>query len=198
MLILFALVQIYSVIENIQSRQTIIKINTLNKENIETIFNKVKEKEKLKIQDDAKETILNLSNNSVSIMLNYMDKCRLIKKNITNDIAEKICTDISYKLFDNYTNLILLKMSVGDTKDSNIKKAIDIMYGIYENGYSVIDILDNYFTYIKNNKTINDKTKFIITKLLCKYISIFYEVHEERIELALFTNNLFNKLNSKK
>ena len=72
------------------------------------------------------------------------------------------------------------------------------MYGIYENGYSVIDILDNYFTYIKNNKTINDKTKFIITKLLCKYISIFYEVHEERIELALFTNNLFNKLNSKK
>ena len=29
------------VIENIQSRQTIIKINTLNKENIETIFNKV-------------------------------------------------------------------------------------------------------------------------------------------------------------
>ena len=43
-------------------------------------------------------------------MLNYLDKCRLIKKNITNGIAEKICTDISYELFDNYTNLILLKM----------------------------------------------------------------------------------------
>jgi len=30
--------------------------------------------------------------------------------------------------------------------------------------------------------------------LLCKYISIFHNIHEDEIELALFTNNLFQLL----
>ena len=73
-------------------------------------------------------------------------------------------------------------------------EAIRIFYGIYNDGYSVIDILDNYFIYVKNISEVSDKIKFIIIKLLCKYISIFYEVHEERLELALFTNNLYKKI----
>ena len=69
------------VIENLQSRQTIIKINTLKKDSIKQILDNSKKKENIVIDDKSVlTTILNLSNNSVGIMLNYMDKCRLLKK----------------------------------------------------------------------------------------------------------------------
>jgi len=180
------------VIENLQSRQTIIQINTLKKSNIKQILDNVKNKENIVMDDLSIDTILNLSNNSVATMLNYMDKCRLLKKNITNNIAEKLCTDISYDMFNNYTTIIL--NSKKKYCDSDILQAVNIFYKIYDNGYSVIDILDNYFIYIKNITYVSDKIKFIIIKLLCEYISVFYELHEEKLELALFTNNLYKKL----
>lgn len=182
------------VIENLQSRQTIIRINTLEKNSISKILHNVKANENITIDQASIDTILNLSNNSVSIMLNYMDKCRLLRKKINNDIAEKICTDISYDLFNRYTTIVLDRNIT--YSDKSILDAINILYDIYNNGYSVIDILDNYFVYIKNANHIKDKIKFIMIKLLCKYISVFYEIHEEKLELALFTNNLYQKIHS--
>ena len=32
--------------------------------------------------------------------------------------------------------------------------------------------------------------KYELIKLLCKYITIFHNIHEDEIELALFSNNL--------
>ena len=40
----------------------------------------------------------------------------------------------------------------------------------------------------------NQNSKYEIIKLLCKYIAICYNVHEDQIELALFTKNLINIL----
>ena len=36
--------------------------------------------------------------------------------------------------------------------------------------------------------------KYKIIALLCKYITIFHNVHEDEIELALFTNNAINEI----
>ena len=36
----------------------------------------------------------------------------------------------------------------------------------------------------------DDTNKYKITKILCKYMTIFHNIHEDEIELALFTNNL--------
>ena len=57
-----------------------------------------------------------------------------------------------------------------------------------------MDILDTYFLFIKSTKILSEHNKYLIIKLLCKYIIIFYNVHEDEIELALFTNNLTNIL----
>ena len=32
--------------------------------------------------------------------------------------------------------------------------------------------------------------KYKIIAILCKYITVFHNIHEDEIELALFTNNL--------
>jgi len=53
-----------------------------------------------------------------------------------------------------------------------------------------MDILDNYFGYIKHTHLLNESMQYRTIAIICKYISIFHNVHEDEIELALFTNNL--------
>ena len=77
-----------------------------------------------------------------------------------------------------------------DSKKLN--QAIQILYSIYEQGYSVMDILDNYFLFIKMTDTLSEDQKYKIIPYLCKYISVFHNIHEDEIELALFTNNLIS------
>ena len=75
-------------------------------------------------------------------------------------------------------------------KNKNLNDAIQLIYSIYDKGYSVMDILDNYFLFIKTTSILTEDEKYIITPFICKYITIFYNIHEDEIELALFTNNL--------
>ena len=55
-----------------------------------------------------------------------------------------------------------------------------------------MDILDNYFIYLKNTTLITEEEKYAIIPYICKYITIFNNVHEDDIELAHFTNNLIH------
>ena len=96
-----------------------------------------------------------------------------------------ICNNISFHDFENYTSALLNK---------DIEKAKTIIYSLYERGYSVLDIFDNYFTYIKYDSNLVEIQKFKLIKLICKYISIFHTIHEHQIELILFTNNAVDML----
>jgi len=83
-----------------------------------------------------------------------------------------------------YTNQLLNK----DTTS-----AISTLYNLYDCGYSTMDIYDNYFLYIKYTPILLcDNIRYEIIKLLCEYITIFHNVHEDEIELALFTNNIMS------
>ena len=52
-----------------------------------------------------------------------------------------------------------------------------------------MDILDSYFSYIKQSK-LSDETKYRVIKIICKYITIFNLVHEHDIELIFLTKEL--------
>ena len=69
------------------------------------------------------------------------------------------------------------------------------MYDINDFGYSVIDIFDYFFEYIKITSKLNEEEKYTLIPYLCKYITIFYNLHESNIELALFSNNIMKLLN---
>jgi len=87
--------------------------------------------------------------------------------------------------FEEYTKLILQK---------KIQEAIKLIYEIYDKGYSVMDILDNYFTFIKTTNILTEDQKYNIIPYICKYISIFHNIHEDEIELSFFTNNIMDIL----
>lgn len=177
---------IQKVIESIQSRLTIIKIIPLKRENLHEIIDKIKTNENIIIDKEAEDFIINISNNTVKILINYMEKFKLLNEHITLKLAVSLCSNISFFLFEEYTLLI---------KNNKLKEAIDLIYEIYDKGYSVMDILDNYFLFIKNTHILNEDQKYSIIPFICKYISIFHNIHEDEIELALFTNNLMKILN---
>lgn len=169
------------VIDSLQSRINCLKINPLVNENLKNILVKIIVNEKINITEDAKNFIVQISNNSARILINYIEKLKLLEVNITKDLCLKICTNISFSEFENYTNACI---------NNKLNDAIDIIYSINKKGFSVMDILDNYFEYIKYINYISENQKYLITKLIMKYISIFHNIHEDEIELSLFTNNL--------
>ena len=71
-----------------------------------------------------------------------------------------------------------------------MEKSIDVLYKIHDDGYSVIDILDYFFNFVKITNNLDEKLKYEIIPIICKYITIFNTIHENKIELALFTHEL--------
>jgi DNA polymerase III delta prime subunit len=176
---------VQKVIESIQSRLTIIKIRQMERESLYKIIDKIKKNENITIDKEAEDFIINISNKMVKILINYMEKFKLLNEHITLNIAVSLCSNISLFTFEEYTQLI---------KNNKLKEAIDIIYEIYDKGYSVMDILDNYFIFIKNTNILTEDQKYNIIPFICKYITIFHNIHEDEIELALFTNNLMKIL----
>ena len=168
------------VIDSLQSRTILVQINPLTMSCLTKIMNKIKINEKLNMSPDADEFILSICNNSVRILINYLEKIRIINCYVDMEMVHKLCTNISYIIFDSYTNCVLNK---------NLTDGIKILYNLHDEGYSVMDILDNYFLYIKLTNLLNDNIKYKLTTLVCKYIIYFHNVHEDELELALFTNN---------
>lgn len=177
---------IQKVIDAVQSRCSIIKIKPMKKAFLNKIFNKIKNAEKINIDKSAQELILNICNNSIRQLINYLEKFKILNTKITSSKVKEICTNISFYEFEQYTNAWF--------QEKNIEKAVNIIFNIFNKGYSVMDILDNYFIFIKMTNFINENTKYKIIKIICRYISIFHTIHENELELVLFTNDLIKIL----
>jgi DNA polymerase III delta prime subunit len=175
------------VIESLQSRFTIVKIKPLQKKHLERIIQKIILAENINITPDAIEFILNVSNNNAKILINYMEKFKLLNQDIDLELATNVCTNISFFIFEQYTQFL---------QNGQLNLAVKLLYDIYDKGYSVMDILDNYFLFVKITNTLTEKQKYDIIPIICKYITIFHNIHEDEIELALFSNNLFSILSN--
>jgi len=71
------------VIESLQSRFTIIKIKPLQNDKLINIIECIKQNENIIIDNDAQEFIVNISNKTVKILINYMEKFKLLNQRIT-------------------------------------------------------------------------------------------------------------------
>jgi DNA polymerase III delta prime subunit len=170
------------VIDSLQSRMNIIKIKPLHHANLSSIIRNICTQEHIHITPAVEDYIIAISNNSVRVIANYLEKFKLMAMDINLDLAVSVCTNISFKEFDHYTTAC--------KQDKDIKTAITIFTAIFERGYSVMDILDNYFMYLKTTNLLTDEEKYKIIPFICKYITVFNTIHEDEIELTLFTYNI--------
>lgn len=154
---------------------------------IQTIF----EKESLCIDNSQLSEIINflidVTNSNIKMIINIIEKIKLSKLDIvTLEKIQILSNNISYISLTEYTNCIITY---------KLKEAIQIIFHMYNLGFSVVDILYEYFQFIKNNNIhIEDKQKYIIISIITKYITLFYETPETNIELSFFTNELINAL----
>jgi DNA polymerase III delta prime subunit len=172
---------IQKVIESIQSRMHILQISPPSKDQMRNVMENIIKNENLEIDEESKQYLLLISKLSPRIIMNYLEKIYLLNEHITIDKCKKICSSISFHHFEEY----IIKLN-----ENKLNEAIDILYTIYDYGYSVIDILDFLFSFVKITNLLDENTKFKIIPFLCKYITIFNNLHEDVIELAFFTNNI--------
>lgn len=176
---------IQKIIETLQSRLHIMKIHSLNKVQIRDIINRIVKEENIYIDAESIEYIICVSDDNIRNVINNIEKIYICgssaRKPINIDSCKRICSNISYNKLD-----IFLKY----VKDRDLENSIDVLYKIHDDGYSVIDILDYFFNFVKITNNLDENLKYKIIPIICKYITIFNTIHENKIELALFTHEL--------
>ena len=172
---------IKKLIEPLKHKFFIVKLDNITNEFLRKLMDIVLENENIQLSEETKTYIINISDFSINRMYNYLEKIKLLEENKSHEEYLKILTNISYYTFDKI--LILCKN----------KKKIDVyneFNSIYEKGYSILDIFDFFFKFIKNQKNIDESIRYKIIKLLCEYISISDSINELDTELLLFSYEL--------
>ena len=178
------------VIESIQTRFHIVYLPPLNYTQLSTLFDRITDDNGIHIDTQAKEYIVTHSLPYANQMIHVLERFYLLEGD--EDVVPKTLEDVqetSFQAFEEYTRLLLfLETPV---------EAIRCLYRMHDQGFSVIDLLDHYFSFLKRTSILSDDQKYNMVQILCKYISIFHTIHENKIELSLFTNELHTILHKK-
>jgi DNA polymerase III delta prime subunit len=203
---------LHKILYGIQTRLMIVRLHKYSVSNLLSIANKIITEEGIEFEPNAIDILMNVSKYKVNRMINCIDKIKLFYRNqlvnsdqpvtVNSEMVHQLCANIQYIIYKNYFLFIL---------DNNLKSAIDVLYDLHDKGFSVIDILDNMFEYskfIRNSEETNADTEtdvvfllpitetkvYEIIKVICKYITFFYNIHEDEIELALITNEIISTI----
>jgi replication-associated recombination protein RarA len=165
----------------------IIKFEPINYTYLLNILNTIISSENINIDNNIKNYIINLSNNSINNLINNIEKIKLLYNNFEslNDVKElDIESNIIISYYDELINHCI-------NKDK--KEAVSFILNLIHKGHSIIDILENFLFYIKNNNiNITEQKKYLIIKYIINYINNHFTIEEDNIEIIFFVNHLYN------
>lgn len=173
------------VIESLQSRLHLIKMTHLSSDNIHTIISTIIENEKIVIDNTSIDFLLNITDFSIQEIINYLEKIYLYNKPIDIERCKLLCTNI---------NIDDLDLFISCARNNKLHESRYILHSIHDDGYSVVDIFDFLFYYIKQSSRINEDEKYKLIIIISKYITVINNIHENKIELDLFTNEIMDIL----
>jgi DNA polymerase III delta prime subunit len=173
---------IKKIIECLQSRLHIMNINPPSLKQQSITMNTILLNEKINIDQKTKEYLLSSTSN-IRTLINNLETIFIYSDNENEFISFEEILSLCTKSvsFDNYINCL---------KNKDLNNAIKNIYDIFNYGYSVIDILEFFFYFVKTTELLNEDEKYKIIPIICNYISIFYNTHEHEIELSLLTNSI--------
>ena len=171
----------HNLIESIHSRMICIQLDLFTPAYLGALLQQIAKKEGVLITDEAESMIVARCNSSVRTLINYVEKFKLLKKEVTAEVVGQCCSTIQESYLGRLMDCILKK---------ELKTALKIVRTISDDGYAVMDILDAFFTFLKIYSGIEDETKYKMTKIISKYICIFNQIHEHSVELLFFVNEL--------
>lgn len=171
------------VADSFQSRVQIMRLSHPLPAQIAEFAATVIAKENIQITPGAVDMMLSYCKLSLRSVLSYLEKIKIIGEPIHESNFAELVTDMSMHDFDAYITAIRAR---------DVATAIQILYKIHDFGYSVIDILEYLFFFVKTTECLGEDDRYAIIALLCKYITIFNNAHEDVVELAIFTDNLMD------
>jgi len=165
-----------------------ISVPQIEKSLLEKIFTTIISQENIQMDQESKTYILQTRNN-IKTLINDLQKCKLYGEHLEITATKDLLCDIQHLIFDSFHSHM---------KQHDVVQATQVLFKLHEEGFSVTDILYNYFEYIKHFCNESDFIKYEITKIITKFTATFHIIHEDMIELALFVNNLNNIFCEKK
>jgi len=178
---IFTCNNLQKILDNIQSRVTILNIPNLTKEQLFDYFNSILINKHIIIDKSNIELIIRISNYNMNSIFNNLQKLILLNREITTDDIMHNCTTINFDIFNKF---------IVEIDNNNYKNATNILYSLFDNGYSVNDILENFFEYVKFNEDLLLEKRYKYFNIICKYITYFYTIHEDKCELFLFVREI--------
>ena len=166
------------IIQSIQSRIFCIHMPSWTPSSLSIIVKHILKNEDIQVEEEAFE-LLNQSS-SLKIALHTLEKCYFLHQPITVSLLRS--THIPWNTLEGYVKSIL---------SNSLSTASKLIYGLYEEGYPVIDILDHLYIFIRSYP-LHDSIRYEWVKHLCIYIVQFNQVHEHAIELIFLTHDLYN------
>jgi DNA polymerase III delta prime subunit len=212
---------LHKVLYGIQTRVMIVQLHRWSVSSLMRIANRIVAEEGMVFEHDALNLLIQVAKYKINRLINCIDKIKLVTNSstssategtgsatdgrihITTEMVHQLCANIQYTVYKQYFTLICEKQ---------LKEAISVLYELHDKGFSAIDILDNMFEYVKlitnqEQDTATEPTTdsvfslpisqiqvYQIIKVICKYITFFYNIHEDEIELALLSNDLISLL----
>jgi DNA polymerase III delta prime subunit len=173
------------VIESLQSRLHLIKMDHLSHDNIHTIIYRIIENEKIIVDKQSLDFLLNITDASIQGIINYLEKIYLYDKPIDINTCKMLCTNINIDDLDSF---------IFCARSNQLLESREILHSIHDDGYSVVDIFDFLFYYIKQSTHVNEDEKYKLIIIISKYITVINNIHENKIELDLFTNEIMDIL----
>ena len=166
------------VIESIQSRIHILVLPIPTATYMQQLMQKIMDSESIVLSDTMKSWILHTSQGSPRKVMNYLEKIAILDQ---EGELQDIASSIPWELFDQF---------IAYAQSGKNLAATRILYNMYDCGYSVIDILDTFFSFLKLTQHVGRQEKYKIIIVLCHYITQFHTVHEHSLELAHFSDEV--------
>ena len=194
---IFSCNNVQKVIENLQSRVHIVRLGLPEPHHLIDLYDRIVLEEGLqsRIHDSAavRDYMLSISHHNLRELVNIMEKVMVYFGSTKEDIiTEDACRALFLTRIHQSFHDYLVLLQGGD-----LKGAIAVMYSVVDNGYSIVDIFDSFFKYLKICDLLEETAKYEVVKVLCDYITIIHNVHEETIEMVLFTNHVYKVLHSR-
>ena len=162
----------------------VVKMKSVDKGILEYTFDKINEQEKLKVSESLKRDMIKYSNNSIKLLINNLEKYRIIHDKIDYGL-ENINNNILVKELVEYYDLCKIH-----DRENGYKKLLEI----YEDGYSIIDIIEYMYLNLKFNQNIEVNKKYEIIKILSKYLLSVNNSNEDELIIYFLTNDIIDKI----
>ena len=120
---IFVCTNLQKVNESVQSRMHILELPNPTDKQVKRIMEHIIQTENLEIDEESKDYLMLISNDSIRLLINYLEKIYILNEPINLKLCKKICSTISFQQFDMYLELL---------KQKKIGEAIQIMYKVYD------------------------------------------------------------------